>query len=151
MRSLLILLFFPLLLVGAFKEGDIFFPVIFTDQFDQNVSILTKDQVVIVVFDKAGYYDVNAFVKSKREGYLRKMKIRYLNDISAMPENILKFFVKPNMQKKPFSILLVKDEKFSQKLNYRDGKITVYHLKEGKIVKIDFVERDGLEKVIEEQ
>ena len=148
MCNLLPFILLPLALMGAFKEGDLFVPTIFADQFDRNVSLTPSDRYLIIVFDKAGYYDVNVFVKKQKEGYLKKNRVKYINDISAMPQSILELFVKPRMQKLPYPVLLVKDENISRMLNYRDGKISIYRLQEGRIVDIDFVESDGLEDAI---
>lgn len=148
MSKALIAICLPLLLL-AFKEGEYFTPAVFVDQFDQNVTITRDDNSLIVVFDKAGYYDVNAFVKRQGKGYLQKRKIKYLNDISAMPESILKFFVRPRMQTLTYPVLLVKEENVSQMLDYREGMITLYRLEKGRIREIKFVRSDELENALQ--
>ena len=139
------LLFIPLLLIGVFKEGDMFLPNRFINQFDKNITITTEYKKVIVVFDKAGYYDVNKFIATKEKDYLHKNHIAYINDISQMPKSILDYFVKPRMRQKNYSILLLKDMNTSKKLNYQDEKITIYTLVNGKIDQINCISSKYLE------
>jgi hypothetical protein len=147
-RYLCLLLLSPLLLFGVFKEGDYFAPNRFMDQFDKNVTISKEYKQVIVVFNKAGYYDVNKFLATKSKNFLQKNHIAYLNDISQMPKSILNYFVKPRMRQKSYTILLLKDTNLSKRLNYQDEKITIYTLNHQLIHKIDCINSDELEKYL---
>ena len=67
---------------------------------------------------------------------LLKNSAVYVADISGMPSLISKFIALPKMKKYPFSVLLLDD---TNKDNFvkEDGKIIVYSLENGKVVKID--------------
>ena len=67
---------------------------------------------------------------------LEKNSAVYVADISGMPSLISKFIALPKMKKYPFSVLLLDD---TNKDNFvkEDGKIIVYSLENGKVVKID--------------
>lgn|GEM_PF-1024403 len=137
------------MLFGAeFKRGDIFSPMQLSDQYEHNITMRLERAIVIVAFDRAEYYDINAFLKTKEAEYLKKRDIYYLNDISMMPESIWNYFVKPQMQTKSFSILLIRDQNISLKLNYQENKITLYRISSGKISQIEFVDSKEIEKYL---
>ncbi|MCT7545178.1 hypothetical protein N5T80_02470 [Aliarcobacter cryaerophilus] len=73
---------------------------------------------------------------SEKENILEKNSAVYVADISGMPSLISKFIALPKMKKYPFSVLLLDD---TNKDNFvkEDGKIIVYSLENGKVVKID--------------
>src|SRR5574344_829335 len=73
---------------------------------------------------------------SDKENILEKNSAVYVADISGMPSLISKFIALPKMKKYPFSVLLLDD---TNKDNFvkEDGKIIVYSLENGKVVKID--------------
>lgn len=73
---------------------------------------------------------------SEKENILEKNSAVYVADISGMPSLISKFIALPKMKKYPFSVLLLDD---INKDNFvkEDGKIIVYSLENGKVVKID--------------
>ncbi len=143
------LCFLGSILFGAeFKKGDLFLPTHFVNQYDQNISMRLESAIVIVAFDRAEYYDINQFLKEKEPEYLEKRDIYYLNDISTMPQSIWDFFVKPQMQTKKFSILLIKDQNISLNINYQENKITLYRITEGKIDRIDFVDSTELGRLL---
>lgn len=105
----------------------------FSDQFDQKVRLSKEDEILIVVFDKAGYYDVLDFLDTKSKDYLSTHHIRFVNDISGMPESIYTLFVQPRMQRLPYQLYLVRDDKLSKSLNYEENKITLYILEKNQI------------------
>ena len=73
---------------------------------------------------------------SEKENILEKNSAVHVADISGMPSLISKFIALPKMKKYPFSVLLLDD---TNKDNFvkEDGKIIVYSLENGKVVKID--------------
>ncbi len=149
--SLLTLLLGSLLIASGFSPGERFTPTTLSDQFDRNQTITPDTRLIIVVFDKAGYYDVTELIRSKGTDYLQRNSIAFINDISQMPSSILEYFVKPAMQEKPYPILLLKNEKDSLGLNYSDDMITIYTLKKGKINKIEYADKDTLAKYLPKQ
>ena len=73
-------------------------------------------------------------LSEKKENILEKNSAVYVADISGMPSLISKFIALPKMKKYPFSVLLLDD---TNKDNFvkEDGKIIVYSLENGKVVK----------------
>jgi len=123
---------------AEYKVGDRFEITTLNNQFDQPIP-LAKAQKILVAFDKASYYDLDQFLASK-PNFLKAHNIAFINDLSAAPSTILKLFIKPSMKKKPYDILLLRDIEASKKLDFQDGKITIYSLKKGKIAKIEYID-----------
>ncbi|AZL54843.1 hypothetical protein EI285_09755 [Aliarcobacter skirrowii] len=108
------------------------------DQFDK-VHTLNSDVKTILFASDKGTSDMlrdYLLPLSEKENVLEKNGAVYVADISGMPSLISKFIALPKMKKYPFSILLLDD---SNKENFvkEDGKIIVYSLENGKVVKID--------------
>lgn len=108
------------------------------DQFDK-VHTLNSDVKTILFASDKGTSDMlrdYLLPLSEKENILEKNSAVYVADISGMPSLISKFIALPKMKKYPFSILLLDD---SNKENFvkEDGKIIVYSLENGKVVKID--------------
>jgi len=133
--------------MAGYKVGDRFDITHLHNQHDHNITIGNTIQKVMVVFDKPQYYDTNQFL-NKKPNFLKQKRIAYINDISALPNSILKLFIKPSMQKKSFDILLLRDIEQSKKLNYQDNKITLYSLKKHKIIKIEYIDSLKIESYL---
>ena len=73
---------------------------------------------------------------SEKENVLEKNSTVYVADISGMPSLISKFIALPKMKKYPFSVLLL-DDTNKDNFTKEDGKIIVYSLDNGKVVKIE--------------
>ncbi len=139
MKTLWLSLFLALTFAwGGYGVGQTFDIATLSDQNNQKVS-LAKAKKIIVAFDKASYYDVDQFLATK-PNFLQTHTIAFINDISAVPSAILKLFIQPAMKKKSYPILLLRDIEASQKLDYQEGKITIYWLKRGKVVKIEYID-----------
>lgn len=123
---------------AEYKVGERLDITTLNNQFDQNISII-KAKKVIVAFDKASYYDIDQFLATK-PNFLKANSIAFINDLSAAPSSILKLFIKPSMKKKSYDILLLRDMEASKKLDFKEGKLTIYSLKNGKISKIEFID-----------
>ncbi len=117
----------------------------FVDQFDQQKKLTKEDKALIIVFDKASYYDVLDFLDTKPKDYLSRHHICFINDISGMPSSIYTLFVRPRMQKIPYPLMLVKDKVLSKTLPYKDDKITYYDLNS---TKVNFIKGDELKRVL---
>lgn len=109
----------------------------FVTQYDENRTITSDDSYLIVVFDKSEYYDVLDFLDTKPQEYMQTHHIRFVNDISGMPDTIFDLFVQSRFQHLPYELYLIRDMNLSRSLSYEEEKITVYDLKSDKIHHID--------------
>ncbi len=108
------------------------------DQFEKEHTIGTNVKTILFASDKKTSDMLRDYLLpiSEKENVLEKNGAVYVADISGMPSLISKFIALPKMKKYPFSILLLDD---TNKANFtkEDGKIIVYSLEAGKVVKID--------------
>ncbi|RXJ79011.1 hypothetical protein CRU86_04400 [Aliarcobacter skirrowii] len=108
------------------------------DQFDKVHTLNESVKTILFASDKGTSDMLRDYLLplSEKENVLEKNGAVYVADISGMPSLISKFIALPKMKKYPFSILLLDD---SNKENFvkEDGKIIVYSLENGKVVKID--------------
>lgn len=108
------------------------------DQFEKEHVIGTNVKTILFASDKKTSDMLRDYLLpiSEKENVLEKNGAVYVADISGMPSLISKFIALPKMKKYPFSILLLDD---TNKANFakEDGKIIVYSLEAGKVVKID--------------
>ncbi|MBN2825451.1 MAG: hypothetical protein JXQ76_09015 [Campylobacterales bacterium] len=123
---------------AGYKVGDRLEIKTLNNQLDKPIS-LANAKKIIVAFDKASYYDVDKFLQTQ-PNFLKTHNIAFINDISAVPSTILSLFIKPAMKKKPYDILLLRDLQASKKLDFQEGKITLYTLKNGKITQIEYID-----------
>ena len=107
------------------------------DQFEKEHTIGTNVKTILFASDKKTSDMLRDYLLpiSEKENVLEKNGAVYVADISGMPSLISKFIALPKMKKYPFSILLLDD---TNKANFtkEDGKIIVYSLEAGKVVKI---------------
>lgn len=118
---------------------------VFVTQYDENRTITAEDAYLIVVYDKSEYYDVLDFLDTKPKGYMQNHHIRFVNDISGMPDTIYTLFVQPKFKRLPYELYLVRDMELSKSLAYKDDKITIYDLKRNSI---DYIDASELSKVL---
>ena len=108
------------------------------DQFEKEHTIGTNVKTILFASDKKTSDMLRDYLLpiSEKENIIEKNGAVYVADISGMPSLISKFIALPKMKKYPFSILLLDD---TNKANFtkEDGKIIVYSLEAGKVVKID--------------
>ena len=70
---------------------------------------------------------------------LKDKKAIYVADISGMPGFITKMVAIPKMQKRPYTIAILRDEAQSKRFPQKDDAITIIKLKSGKVTEITFV------------
>ena len=108
------------------------------DQHEVEKVIDTNVKTILFASDKSTSDMLRDYLLplSEKENILEKNSAVYVADISGMPSLISKFIALPKMKKYPFSVLLLDD---TNKDNFvkEDGKIIVYSLENGKVVKID--------------
>ncbi len=136
-----LILFFLTLKLVAFDIN-----ATYVDQFDQTTIIVKEDRIILVVFDKSEYDDVNHFLETKSKEYLVKHHIRLASDISTMPSTVYSLFAQPNMQKLNWKLILLKDIKIAKKIEHKEGKLTLHTLHEKKIISTKFIDTTSLQK-----
>lgn len=132
--------------------GNKFQNITLKDQFDKPVSLSDKTKKVIFVFKKASGHTARALLDSKPDDYLLNKDVAFIADISGMPSIIASMFAIPDFQKHKYPVMLIRDEKISQK--YRSDKyedyIAIISLDNFKITKITLVSKEKqLEKILE--
>ena len=143
-KNIIILsLLFTTALFAEFRVGEQLPPITLPDQFENKIAIQKRDRLLIMAFEKDISTAINNYLKTKDENYLEKYHARYISDISAMPSLITSMFALPKMKKYPFSIMLIHDD-LGENFSKKEGKITIYKIKNRKIIAIEFIPPDKL-------
>lgn len=108
------------------------------DQHESEKIIDAKIKTILFASDKKTSDLLRDYLLplSEKENVLEKNSAVYVADISGMPSLISKFIALPKMKKYPFSVLLL-DDTNKDNFTKEDGKIIVYSLDNGKVVKIE--------------
>ena len=112
------------------------------DQFEKEHVVYQKVKTILFASDKGSSDMLRDYLLplSEKENVLEKNSAVYVADISGMPSLISKFIALPKMKKYPFSILLL-DDTNKDNFTKEDGKIIVYSLENGKVVKVDKISK----------
>jgi hypothetical protein len=92
----------------------------------------------------------NSFLEAHPADFLPKHHTVYVADVSPAPSIIKNMFILPDLEKLPFTILLINDEKLSSEYSKGVDKesIVVVFLKDKKITKIENLKtKEDLEKL----
>lgn len=140
MKKIFLLLLFSLTITAnPYKTINSILPLELENQFDNMIKIDKKIAYMMVIFDKKSYQDMEVFLDKQPKNFLKKRKIVYLNNTTNIPPFLFKLFVKPNMKRKKYDILLIKDKKLTEKFNFKQNRVSLYEVKEGKVEKIEFL------------
>ena len=137
----LILMFTTYLFSDSFNVEDRMFKFSLPNQFDKMETVDKTITTIIVSFEKGTGADINEYLASKEFDFLQKHNATFIANISEMPAFVTKMFAMPKMQSYKHSILLIYskvDKRFLQK----EGKSTVYRLKNGVVQSVTYVESD---------
>ena len=145
---LLISLLFTATLFSGLKRGENFPDIVLKDQFGKVLKIEAPDRLIFVTFEKETAIKTADFFKKKPKGFLKKAHIKYLSDISTMPSFITSMFALPKMREYPFSVMLIRDD-LGHELDKKEGKVTVYRLRNRKITAIGFVDPEERSTVLQ--
>ena len=147
MKFILILLFSLSFLFGELKIKDPFPTLTLKDQFDTPTSISQKGSTTLIIsFEKAVSEAIKKYLETKPKGFLTQNKIHYISDISTMPSFITSMFALPKMKKLDFKISLLYDKKEGMFINRQKSKVSLFKLKNGRIVEMRFVYVHELDK-----
>ncbi|PIE44257.1 MAG: hypothetical protein CSA50_01365 [Gammaproteobacteria bacterium] len=110
------------------------------DQFENPHSITKTDKLILISFDREVSDVVNEFLATQPKIFLDRHHARYISDISAMPGIVTKLFAIPKMKDYNYLLMLATEAEFKAQFDHQQGKLTVYHLEDGVIESIEFVE-----------
>ncbi|TLP39183.1 hypothetical protein [Arcobacter arenosus] len=146
-RLLLSLLVMGLsLFASEFKIGDKIETFSILNQHDKKVTIDDSIEKIIVSFEKDTGANINEYLSKKYPLFLKNNKAVFIANISGMPSIITKLFALPKMRKYDHEILLIYDEDDKRFIS-KEGKSTLYTLKDGIIKSIDFITKDDLDNI----
>jgi hypothetical protein len=129
-------LFLPLFLSAQMLQvGDFTNPLELSSQHEKKI-LLSKDGVWVITWDKESTRLANQYF----EKYGLKENTQMLVDVSQVPSGILTLFVLPRMRGYKHEILLSYDEAYNQTLPYEENAVTILHLNDSKVDKIDFAQ-----------
>ena len=129
------------------KVGETFPKTELPDQFDKTQRITKEDKWVLMTFEKSVAVELSKYFKQKPSNYLKDYKVKIISDISSMPTLITKMFALPKMRRYPFSVMLIRDE-FGEQFDRKEGMVTLYRLRKGKIKEISFMRPEELDAAL---
>jgi len=138
-RLLWIAIFCTVTLFAEFIVGDNFPDITLHDQFERSLNIESSDRIVLMAFEKDVAMGIHEFLIRQAKSFMSERYIKYISDVSAVPSFALSMFALPNMKKYSFSVMLIKDDSGKQ-FDKREGKVSVYILKNKKITAIKFID-----------
>ena len=109
-----------------------------------------KLNLVIVAFEKDTGALVNEYLKTKSSLYLQKNRSVFIADIHEMPTFVTNMFALPKLQKYKHLIYLHFNDKFQTVVPNKKEKVTLLHIKDGKIKNISYIStKKELQEAIE--
>ena len=123
---------------GAVRIGDVL-TLELKDQHDKSVAINEQTNMILFAAGKSTSALMSKTLEDLPPSTLKDKKALYVADISGMPGFITKMVAIPKMQKRPYTIALLRDEALSKRFPQKDGAITIIQLKAGKVTDISFV------------
>jgi hypothetical protein len=109
------------------------------DQHDQTVVINEQTNLILFAAGKSTSALMSKTLEDLPPTTLKDKKALYVADISGMPSFITKMVAIPKMQKRPYTIAILRDEAQSKRFPQKDNAITIIKLKSGNVTEITFV------------
>ncbi len=122
------------------EAGQPFPELTLNDQFDNPHTVTRQDKLILISFDRDVSNTVNAFLSKQPGAFLDDHHARYISDISAMPGIITRLFALPKMKDYNYQMMLATEDEFKTRFDHQEGKLTLYHLKDGTIESIEFID-----------
>lgn len=120
------------------------------DQHDKTVAINEQTNLILFAANKSTSALMSKTLEALPPTTLKDKKALYVADISGMPGFITKMIAIPKMQKRPYTIAIVRDEAQSKLFPQKDDAITIIKLKSGKVTEITFVtKQEEITKVLQ--
>ena len=144
-KLLLISTLLAVTLFADFNVGDRLPNIALNDQFEKPLKVELSDTVLIMAFEKDVSIEISKFLKSQSKGFMAQHHTKYISDISSMPSFVTSMFALPKMKKYPFSVMLINND-FGKQFDRKKGKVSIYTLKNKKIIAIEFIKPKQLSK-----
>lgn len=97
---------------------------------------LIENGIWVIAWDKESTALANTYFSKTK----MRDDINLIVDTSAIPSGIFSLFVHPRMKKFKHPILFSFDKNYNLTLPYREDSLTLLHIEESKVTKIEFVE-----------
>ena len=120
------------------------------DQFDKSHAINDDTKILIISFAKATGHTIKEYLEKQPKDYLSNKNAFFVADISPMPTVIRNTFALPDLQKSPYSVLLIYDKTIAQKIKdekYKD-KIVIVTLENSLVKEIIFISTEDELKTV---
>jgi hypothetical protein len=120
------------------------------DQFDKKHELLDTTKILILSFAKSTGHVVKNYLATQPSEYLPSRDAFFIADISPMPTVIRNTFALPDLQKSPFSVLLIYDKAIAAQIkdDTKADKIAILTLKNKKIVSVKYIDTEDELKAI---
>ena len=115
---------------GAVRLGDSLILEL-KDQHDQTVAVNEQTNLILFAAGKSTSALMSKTLEELPPSTLKDKKSIYVADISGMPGFITKMVAIPKMQKRPYTIAILRDEAQSKRFPLKDDAITIIKLKAG--------------------
>ncbi|KYJ85848.1 hypothetical protein [Sulfurovum riftiae] len=130
------------------KVGEKLPDITLSDQFGKKLTVDTEDKVLLLSFEKEVAIKTADYLTKQPKNFLQQRHIKYISDISSMPSFITSMFALPKMKKYPFSVMLIRDG-MGKDFQHKEGKATLYKLRNRRITDIEFVDPKVLSTVLQ--
>jgi hypothetical protein len=126
------------------EVGDSVNPITLKSQHDKEHTLL-KDGMWIITWDKEQTKIANKYFENVK----MREDVNLIVDVSQVPSGIFTLFVLPNMRDYKHAILLSFNEAYNLTLPYKEGSLTILHIKDKIVSKIEFLEtQEELEETL---
>ncbi len=128
------------LVPDAFTTGSIL-DFTLPDQFGKTHSLNANTKTLVFTFARDSSHTMTEFLREKEDGYLNRKSAYYIADISTAPVFVRNAFIIPELQKSPYPVLIIHEEKIAEKFRYDAKKeaIKIVTLENKKVTDIQFV------------
>lgn len=120
------------------KIGDALPTLNLKDQHDNPYDVPVDTQRILFAADNEGNMLATGLIESHEPDWLTLNKEVYLADIHKMPSLVARFIAIPKLRKKPYPILLGRDETDLQAFPRKKDCVTVLLAKSGKVSEVVF-------------
>jgi len=108
-------------------------------QHGKSVKVANDVKTLIFSVEKAPSDLINSFLMKQDAKFLANNKAYFIADISRMPSMITKMFAIPKMKKRPYNILLAKNETQVAFIPRKKEFVSVLKIAGGKVTAVEFV------------